>query len=245
VVNKYKYEEMFPDEFLQAIEKCPVFFIPTGLLEWHGDHLPLGQDSMKAYGICLRSAEKLGGGIVLPANYIGRPGYSSFTGTLTYSEALVNLLFTEMFGQLKKVGAQVIVLVTGHYGPLQVDCVKRAAENFTKENPQISIIAGPEYEDVDVDGHVPADHAGLWETSMFWHFYPDLVRMDRLNDTPEPMKIYNSPPNDYYKESSDWSWSNPVADSSPELGKKAVDIIAENYAKKIHSLLNDKRDEQE
>ena len=40
---KVKYEEMYPDEFLEAVEKMPVFIVPTGLLEWHGDHLPLGK----------------------------------------------------------------------------------------------------------------------------------------------------------------------------------------------------------
>ena len=49
---KYKYEEMFPSEFLAAVERMPVFIVPTGLLEWHADHLPLGQDTMKIYGIC-------------------------------------------------------------------------------------------------------------------------------------------------------------------------------------------------
>ena len=62
---KVKYEEMYPDEFLAAVKKMPVFIVPTGLLEWHGDHLPPGQDTMKAYGICLDVAKRLGGGIDL------------------------------------------------------------------------------------------------------------------------------------------------------------------------------------
>jgi len=41
---KVKYEEMTPEEFMQAVSEMPVFIVPTGLLEWHGNHLPLGQD---------------------------------------------------------------------------------------------------------------------------------------------------------------------------------------------------------
>ena len=37
-----KYEEMLPSELAQAVERMPVFFLATGLLEWHGDHLPPG-----------------------------------------------------------------------------------------------------------------------------------------------------------------------------------------------------------
>ena len=48
---------MLPLEFEQAKNNKPVVIIPTGLLEWHGDHLPLGQDALKAYSICLKIAE--------------------------------------------------------------------------------------------------------------------------------------------------------------------------------------------
>lgn len=64
----YRYEEMLPSEFLEAVENMPVFIVPTGLLEWHADHLPPGQGALKAQGICEAIAQKLGGGIVLPPN---------------------------------------------------------------------------------------------------------------------------------------------------------------------------------
>ena len=177
---EYRYEFMFPKQFQEAVKKLPVFFVPTGLLEWHADHLPLGQDALKAYGICSKAAEKLGGGIVLPVNYFGCPGYSTYVGTLTYSEECLRPLFLEYMGQLKKVGAKVIVIITGHYGKCQVDFIKEVAQAFESENPEITVIARPEYEDVLVDGQVPGDHAGKWETSMFWHLYPENVKMNTV-----------------------------------------------------------------
>lgn len=225
---KFKYEELLPHEFLDAVKRMPVFFVPTGLLEWHADHLPLGQDALKAHGICLRTAEKLGGGIVLPPNYYGRPGFSRYTGTLTFSEGCLDTLFTELFYQLKKVGARVIVLLTGHYGECQVDFIKRVSAYFMRENPDVRIIAQPEYEGVLVDGKVPADHAGIWETSMFWHFYPDLTHMEKFLETPEPMLKYENPPHDFYKENAEWNWDQDVLEgSSQELGARAVDIITD------------------
>ena len=236
-MKKYKYEEMLPCEFLEAVEQKPVFIVPTGLLEWHADHLPLGLDSLKAYGICLKLAEKINGGIVLPPNYYGRPGFSSYVGTLTYSDGCLTTLFTELFYQLKKVGAKVIVVITGHYGDCQVDFIKRVAETFNKENPEIIVIAQPEYEGVIVNGFAPADHAGIWETSMFWSLYPDLVAMGKLKIEPNKMKIYKNPPNDYYKENSTWEWSNDVENASLELGKKAVEIIVDHLSLKIEAAL--------
>ena len=233
---KYKYEEMFPNEFIQAVSDMPVFYLPTGLLEWHGDHMPLGVDSLKSYGLCCRIAEQVGG-VVLPPNYIGRPGYSSYTGTLTYSEGLVNLMFYEMFYQLKKVGAKLIVLLTGHYGPLQVDCVKRVAECFSRENPEIAVIACAEYEGVTIDGETPEDHASKWETSIFWSMYPEMVKMENLSDVPLKQKVYLAPPNDYYKESEQWTWFNDVENASVELGDRTVDAIVEHLVNRISNVM--------
>jgi len=236
--NKYKYEEMLPEEFLKAVDEMPVFFIPSGLLEWHGDHLPLGQDSLKAYGICLKIAEKLGGGIVLPPNYYGRPGYSSYTGTLTFSEACMDLLFTELFSQLKKVGARVIVLITGHYGPCQVDFVKRVSDYFMRENPDIYIIAQPEYENITINGEIPADHAGKWETSIFWYLYPELTHISNFSMTTMKKQMYTNPPNDFYREEEEWHYIDDLSKTaSRELGEKCVKTISDYVANRIIGLL--------
>lgn len=238
--RELRYEYMFPQDFRKEIERMPVFFVPTGLLEWHGDHLPLGQDTLKAYGICLRAAEKLDGGIVLPPNYYGRPGFSRYVGTLTYSEECMGLLFAELFGQLEKVGARIIVLLTGHYGDCQVGFVKKAAREYMESNPSVHIIAQPEYEGITLNGEMPADHAGKWETSMFWYLYPDRVRMDNFSKETSLKMIYADPPHDYYKEEEDWEWKEDLSEvSSPELGKQVIELITDKLKDRILELLKE------
>jgi creatinine amidohydrolase len=237
-LQKYKYEEMMPVEFIKAVDEMPVFIIPTGLLEWHGDHLPFGLDALKAHAVCLRIAEKLGGGIVLPPNYFGRPGYSRYVGTLTFSEACMQLLFTELFEQLQKVGAKVIALITGHYGPCQVDFIKRVAQLYMIEHPGIAIIAQPEYEGVEVDGVSPQDHAGKYETSMFWHLYPELTRMDQFQLATSRKMLYPNAQHDYYREEEEWIWKEDLTKTaSPELGKKCVELIANQIVESIRKAL--------
>ncbi|MBO3797793.1 MAG: creatininase family protein [Thermoproteota archaeon] len=237
---KVKYEEMTPKEFLEAVEKMPVFIVPTGLLEWHGDHLPLGQDALKAYGICLRVAEKLGGGIVLPPNYWGRPGFSTYVGTLTFSDGLIRTLFWELFEQLRKVGAKLVLVVTGHYGPCQVDCLKGVAEDFNRCHPDVYVIVQPEYEGIEIDGEVPADHAGKWETSMFWHMYPQLTVLEEFKPGRIKVHTYPDAPYNYYRESPVWEWREDIRIvSSPELGRKAVDIIVDNLVKLVKQKLEE------
>jgi len=242
VMVKVEYEKMTPKEFIASINRIPVFIVPTGLLEWHGDHLPLGQDTLKAYGICLRIGRKLGGGIVLPPNYWGRPGFSTYVGTLTFSDGLIRSLFWELFDQLRKVGAKVILVVTGHYGPVQVNCLKEVAEEFSKCYPDVCVIAQPEYEDVTVGGEVPADHAGKWETSMFWHMYPDLIQMDKFETGKVQVVTYPNPPQNYYRESPEWEWKEDLRKtSSPELGEKAVNLIVDHLVSVVKGKLRKKR----
>lgn len=239
VMLKVEYEEMTPQEFAEAVGKMPVFIVPTGLLEWHGDHLPLGQDALKAYGICLRVAKGLGGGIVLPPNYWGRPGFSTYVGTLTFSDGLIRSLFWELFEQLRKVGAKVILVVTGHYGPTQVNCLKGIAEEFNKCYPEVYVIATPEYEGVTVDGEVPADHAGKWETSMFWYMYPKLVQVDEFRTGKVGVATYTNPPQNLYRESPIWEWKEDLKKTaSPELGEKAVNLIVDHLVSVVKERLS-------
>jgi creatinine amidohydrolase/Fe(II)-dependent formamide hydrolase-like protein len=42
MVRKYKIEEMTPEELRKAVSEFPAFIVPTGIVEWHGEHLPLG-----------------------------------------------------------------------------------------------------------------------------------------------------------------------------------------------------------
>jgi len=237
-MKECRYEYMFPDDFLAAVKEMPVFIVPTGLLEWHANHLPLGQDTLKAYGICLEVARKLGGGIVLPPNYYGRPGYSTYAGTLTYSEEAMYPLFYETMAQLKKAGAKVIAIITGHYGNCQVDFVKKAAGDFEAANPDVKVIARPEYEGVLVDGERPADHAGKWETSMFWSLYPDKIRWETYETKISGMKVYENAPLDYYKEGAVWEFKEDLREtSSVALGQKAVDAISDAIAAAIRAAL--------
>jgi len=239
-MKECRYELMFPNDFLQAVRELPVFIVPTGLLEWHGNHLPLGQDTMKVYGICLEVARKLGGGIVLPPNYYGRPGFSTYAGTLTYSEEAMYPLFYETMEQLKKVGAKVIAIITGHYGPCQVDFIQKVADDFAAENPDIRIIARPEYEGVLVDGQTPGDHAGKWETSMFWSLYPDNIRWETYDTKINDMKRYENAPLDYYQESADWDFGEDLrSTSSIALGKKTVDAISDAIVTAIRGAMSE------
>jgi creatinine amidohydrolase len=69
-MRKFRYEELLPHELADALRQFPVAYVPAGSLEWHGRHLALGNDTLKAYGILLRTAKRYGG-VVVPPTYWG------------------------------------------------------------------------------------------------------------------------------------------------------------------------------
>ena len=173
---------------------------------------------------------------MLPPHYWGRPGFSSYVGTMTFSEEALRPLFLEIFEQVEKVGGRVLVLLTGHYGACQVDFIKSVAEQYMRDHKLLRIIAQPEYEGVLVEGEVPKDHAGKWETSMFWRMYPELTHMENFRPGAVQVPQYEDPPHNEYKESGEWEWREDLREvATPELGAEAIDAITDHLVSLIKS----------
>ena len=52
------YEELKPAEMEELVSAAPIAYVPSGTLEWHSAHLPLGLDALKAHGLCTLAAEQ-------------------------------------------------------------------------------------------------------------------------------------------------------------------------------------------
>ncbi len=64
-----RYEHLYGAELFDLIQERPLAWLPLGILEKHGWHLPWGLDGLKAHAVCLRLAKKFGG-VVLPAIHL-------------------------------------------------------------------------------------------------------------------------------------------------------------------------------
>ena len=235
MARKHKMEEMTPAEFSAAVAEKPVFILATGILEWHADHLPLGTDALKMRGIAERLAQETDA-ILLPQNWFGVVGYDEMLGTITFSKDLVKHILGEYFENLEKLGAKLIVLLTGHYGPYQVETIEEAAAEYMAHS-KVRIIAQPEYEGVDF-GDFPCqeDHADKYETSLMMAFYPDLVQMDKWNADLEIPYVYQYRENvwAYKSPRGKWEFSEDFSEhASPELGERLANAIVEHLKARI------------
>jgi len=220
---KTRYEEMLPDELQEVIRAAPVAYVPLGSLEWHGYHLPVGNDAIKVHEICLRAAQ-VTGGAVLPPLFCGvGGGHKGYFASIMVEQEWIEPLLKRQFDCLANHGFRVIVAVTGHYPGEQVEMVRRAAAAHMAEPASAKVMALPEYEAFPSEPR-RGDHAAKWETSILCNLRPELVEVQRLTDGREdPLYgIYGDDPRQH---------------ASKQLGAATVDGIVEGLAKMVREAL--------
>jgi len=225
---KVRYEEMLPHELADAIDRFPVAYVPVGSLEWHGRHLALGNDTLKAHGILVRTAGKYGG-VVVPPTYWGHMGAWKFGCHPGLSAEVVDRLYTEIFRGLVTVGFKVVIGVTGHDVKEQVASLTKAAEAISADGSAVGF-AMMEGSLNEGDPDVGMDHAAKWETSILMSLRPDLVDMARIRDE-------DLPP-DGWSDEAGIGGLDPRIHASAEVGEKAVEHIVDAIGRKARELLD-------
>lgn len=232
-----RYEEMLPDELEMWLKEYPVAYIPFGSLEWHGRHLPYGNDALKAHGILVRTAQKYGG-VVVPPTYWGHMGHWHIGNHPGLTSSLTDQLFIEIFKGLVLVGFRVIIGVTGHDVKPQVDSIQKAVDSISAylisplgRTTGFAMMEGSLNPD---DPDVGMDHAAKWETSILMALRPDLVDMKRIEkldrneiETGRGMNIKGC----------GMSGKDPRIHASKEVGEKAIEKIADKIGQKGQELL--------
>ncbi len=112
-----KWQNLREEEFQKAIEdSCGVCVIPIGCMEKHGQHLPVGTDSILAEEIALRASERESV-CVFPTLHFGeKTGAGEFKGTIMLSDSLRQMLLTELCDEIHRNGFDKILIFNGHGG---------------------------------------------------------------------------------------------------------------------------------
>jgi len=230
MMPKRNYELMLPHELERAVQEFPVAYAAFGSLEWHGRHLALGNDTLKALGILEHSAD-LYGGVVLPPTYWGCVGRWHPWTFADIGQDLLARICEYIFRSLAEVGFKVIIGVTGHDVEPQLNAMKEALQKVRADYPVdgFMMMEG----DLADFGEHRMDHAAHWETSILMYLHPDSVDMhqirgDHISGSKEPGE-----------------WTSPgIGGRDPrngaankELGERLVTGMAEAIGNKARELL--------
>jgi creatinine amidohydrolase len=205
---------MRPAQLEKALRDFPAVYVPFGLIEWHGRHLPLGNDALKAHAILVKAAEQ-GGGVVYPPVYF-HDGFPK--------QFLVPVL-TDLFERLKKTGFRVILGVSGHNVQGQIDMINKALAPVVTDGA----VAGVGLWEITLSRSAESntDHGAKWETSNMMFLYPELVDMAALGDGPLAPNM--KPPDGI-------GGLDPRTHATADVGRRNIELAARAIAKKAREL---------
>lgn len=177
-------EELTAAQFPQAVQQAgATCVIPLGVIEKHGEHLPLGTDL-----IACREKARLAAAreyaVIFPAYYFSQIFEARHQpGTIAYSERLIFDLLQETCDELARNGFRKIILFSGHGGNEHFLPYFCQAQLSGRRGYAVYLYA-PETDaeaDADVQKLLRTDldlHGGERETSVMLAVAPGLVRLD-------------------------------------------------------------------
>lgn len=178
-VFERRIEKLDPQRIEAALEERSIIYVPLGAIEWHGLHLPIGLDSMTSHGVCLRTAERVGG-LVFPPLYYGMTGsigHHPWTILLEKEETFLSIL-RDTLKRLEDFSVKLAVIFTGHFGRRQLAALQRLRREWSEEEHEMSllVLSISECPQAGMKG----DHGAIFETSILKQLDPQSVWLDNL-----------------------------------------------------------------
>jgi len=251
--DEVRYHMLRPAQAVARRKACPVVYVPIGTIEWHGEHNPLGADTLQAEGLAVLCARR-GGGLVFPPLYFGEnrseglmescaadreaiarrmdlppenfaPDRMPFS--VTEQTLNYNRLLLHVLAEADTLGFRVGVLVAGHY-PL-LDHAQAAVLQFnrrgrTAHGGGMLAWACGEWVLLARRGYPQAgDHAAGWETSHLLALHPERVDLSLLPPKGERPVGVGG--------------AMPPQDATAEFGRQTLDAAAEVIIREVRHRL--------
>lgn len=182
------------DELMDQVESGAVAVVPTGSLEQHGPHLPVGTDSLLAEAVVREgvdiAVEDGTPAVAFPAIWTGfSPHHVPLGATVSLSKETLVALLDDVCSSLLEMGFDRVLLVNGHGGNRPAvslvagDLGTRQHEADVAEI-NYSALARDRFEELRTGETGSAYHAGEFETSLMLHLYAEYVDAESASDDP-------------------------------------------------------------
>jgi creatinine amidohydrolase len=169
-------DDLSSKEFEKQVDDDTVVILPLGVIEEHGDHLPLNTDSLQSEYIAEQVAKKTGALVAPPIRYGVCNTTKSFPGTITIEFDTLRLLVQDVLFEFARNGIKNIVIVSGHAGSSHMAAIRLAAKEVVDE-VNVKVLAMADYEIIYNAGLAEEGegHSGWIETSRIMAIRPDLI----------------------------------------------------------------------
>jgi creatinine amidohydrolase len=216
------------------IEKFDKAILAIGSMEFHGEHLPYGTDTLVADHLAREIASRVKGLLMLPTLPIGMSAhYSSFPIAITLkTETLMHVLF-DIFESLRKHNLEHLIIINGHDG--NISAIEAATREYRTNHPEFKIAVLeawwmtakqliPENTFEVWDG---LGHGGEGETSMMLRVAPNLVDMKKtkgvIPNLPEYIQLKW-----IFNELTPYGVTGDPSKATPEKGKLMNDALVKH-----------------
>jgi creatinine amidohydrolase len=174
----------------QAVTRQPAVLLPFGAVEDHGPHLPLNTDNVIVEVICLESAGRADGDmLVMPLVSYGLDEHHiDFPGTISVDMKTLLDYVADVAISVARHGFTHVLIVNGHGSNTSI--ADLAARRVVLEtgivcgamSPNAAVdptLAEPTLSQMRRSEPGGIGHAGEYETAMMLHLRPDLVQMEK------------------------------------------------------------------
>lgn len=188
-MTTYFAEELTAPEFSRFVNAETVGVLPLAAIEPHGPHLPLSTDCDIARGHLAHVSQVVDDAIdvlVLPLQTIGHsPEHGGLPGCFTHRAETLLTLWMDVVATFWAVGGRRLIVVSSHGGNAEVAGL--LVTRLRAEAGMLAVAASWQrfgYPEGLIEDRERAYgiHGGDIETSLLLHYWPEVVRTDRLMD---------------------------------------------------------------
>lgn len=190
--NPFVFPEHFRARYLPALtsdelDALPnkdraLVIVPTGAIEQHGHHLPVGVDAILGQAwlqnVLPRLAAEAPVYVAPPLTYGKSNEHSGFAGTLSISAATLRRTLIAVATQLKALGFRQLAVLNTHGGnSAAIVCALREIQ--TTLGLRAGVLGWPYKPELPAQEAAYGFHAGDWETSLMLAVADELVTMPK------------------------------------------------------------------